>query len=111
MELIGIIKEIEETKTFGSNDFKVRNILLETKEKYPQKIQIAFQQKNCELVNDFSVGDEAKVNINIRGREWTNKEGVTKYINTIVGWRIQHDQVVTLQNQQPDRVEPGPLPF
>ena len=102
MELIGIIKEIEETKTFGSNDFKVRNILLETKEKYPQKIQIAFQQKNCELVNDFSVGDEAKVNINIRGREWTNKEG---------GGRIQHDQVVTLQNQQPDRVEPDPLPF
>jgi hypothetical protein len=29
-----------------------------------------------------------KIDINLRGREWTNPQGETVYFNTIQGWRI-----------------------
>jgi hypothetical protein len=29
-----------------------------------------------------------KIDINLRGREWTNAQGETVYFNTIQGWRI-----------------------
>jgi len=112
MELIGIIKQIEETQTFGTNNFKVRNLLIETQSKYPQKIQIAFQQDRCSLLDEYSVDDEVKVFFDLRGREWKNKQGEVKYINTIVGWKIQHDQQEkTLKETQPDREVVDDLPF
>ena len=33
-----------------------------------------------------------KIDINLRGREWVNKEGETKYFNSIQGWRIEKTQ-------------------
>ena len=33
-------------------------------------------------------GDEVEVSFNLRGRPWTNKEGVTTYFNSLVVWRL-----------------------
>ena len=30
-----------------------------------------------------------KIDLNLRGREWVNPEGVSKYFNAIQGWRIE----------------------
>ena len=37
-----------------------------------------------------------KISINLRGREWVNPQGETKYFNSVQGWRIEN-----LQAQQP----------
>ena len=37
----------------------------------------------------FNVGDLVKIDINLRGREWTNDKGEIKYFNSIQGWRIE----------------------
>ena len=34
------------------------------------------------------MGDAVKIDIKLRGREWTNPQGETVYFNTIQGWRI-----------------------
>ena len=47
-----------------------------------------FVQDKCDLLNNFQVGENVKVDINLRGREWTNPQGETVYFNTIQGWRI-----------------------
>lgn len=88
MELRGTIKVIGETKTFGSNGFRKRELVLETNEMYPQTILIEFVQDRTELLNKFKVGQVVKIGINIRGRSWVNPEGETKYFNSINGWRI-----------------------
>lgn len=111
MEIIGTIKQIGETRTFGEKNFEVRKLLLETKEKYPQKIEIDFQTKNCYILDNYSINDEVKVGFNLRGREWTNKEGETKYFNTIVGWKIDYNLELTLQDQNVDRETNNDLPF
>ncbi len=42
------------------------------------------------MLNNFDVGQEVKININLRGREWINPEGVAKYFNSFQGWRIEN---------------------
>ena len=89
MEVSGKIKKIDETKTFGSNGFRKREMVVTTDEQYPQMIMVEFIQDKCDLLNSFNVGDDVKISINIRGREWINPEGEAKYFNSIQGWRIE----------------------
>ena len=88
MEVTGKIKMIDQTKEVGSAGFKKRDVVVTTDEQYPQQILVQFVQDKCDLLNNFQVGDAVKIDINLRGREWTNPQGETVYFNTIQGWRI-----------------------
>ena len=93
MEITGKIKWIDEVKTYGSNGFRKREIVVTTQEQYPQNIIIEFVQDKCELLDSYQIGQDVRIGINLRGREWVNPEGQTKYFNSIQGWRIdQLDQ-------------------
>ena len=89
MEITGKIKAIGETQTFGSKGFKKREMVITTDEQYPQHILIEFVQDKCDLLNKFKVNATVKVSLNLRGREWINPQGETKYFNSIQGWRIE----------------------
>ena len=92
MEVTGKIKMIDQTKEVGSGGFKKRDIVVTTDEQYPQHILVQFVQDKCDLLNGFQVGEPVKIDINLRGREWTNPQGETVYFNTIQGWRIAKAQ-------------------
>lgn len=89
MEVQGRIKLIGETQSFGSNGFRKRELVVTTEEQYPQHLMIEFVQDKTDLLNTYQVGQQVKVNINLRGREWTNPQGEVKYFNSIQGWRIE----------------------
>ena len=89
MEILGKIKWIDETKTYGTNGFRKREVVVTTEEQYPQHILIEFIHDKCELLNSYQVGQTVTIGINLRGREWVNPEGETKYFNSIQGWRIE----------------------
>lgn len=89
MEIVGKIKVLDETKVFGANGFKKREVVITTDEQYPQHILIEFQQDKCDILNSYNIGDDVKVSINLRGREWINPQGEAKYFNSIHGWRIE----------------------
>ena len=105
MEVTGKIKLIDETKTYGNNGFRKREVVITTEEQYPQQILIEFIQDKCELLNNYQVGQNVKIGINLRGREWTNPEGETKYFNSIQGWRID-----ALENDSSNEMPPMPTP-
>lgn len=88
MEVSGRIKLIGETKEFGSNGFKKREIVVTTEEQYPQHIMVEFTQDRCNLLDSYKVGEMVKIAFNLRGREWVNPEGEAKYFNSLNGWRI-----------------------
>lgn len=90
MELQGKIKLIDETKEYGSNGFRKRELVITTEEQYPQVIMIEFVQDKTDLLNNYKVGQDVKVSINVRGREWVNPQGETKYFNSIQGWRVEN---------------------
>lgn len=89
MEIQGKIKTIGETGVFGNSGFRKRTIVITTEEQYPQVIEIEFVQDKCDLLNGYNQGQDVKISINIRGREWINPDGETKYFNSIQGWRIE----------------------
>ena len=90
MEVQGKIKMIDETKTYGTNGFRKRELVVTTEEQYPQHIMIEFVQDKTDLLNSYQVGQNVKVSINLRGREWVNPQGETKYFNSIQGWRVEN---------------------
>ena len=89
MELKGTIKSIGQTQSFGDNGFRKRELVLTTDEQYPQSIMLEFVQDKCDVLNSYQVGQSVEVGINIRGREWVNPQGETKYFTSIQGWRYQ----------------------
>lgn len=113
MQVTGKIKKINPTQSFGENGFKKRELVVTTYEQYPQMILIEFVQDKCDLLNNFSMGQDVTVSINIRGREWTNPQGESKYFNTIQGWRIESAQNEPTQTPppQPPAQNEDDLPF
>jgi len=111
MEVTGKIKLINETQTFGASGFRKRELVVTTDEQYPQMLMIEFVQDKTDILNNYNVGDDVKVQINLRGREWINPEGEAKYFNSIQGWRIEKSQSETTQEMPPieavDAFEPA----
>ena len=107
MEVQGRIKVIGETQTFGANGFRKREVVVTTEEQYPQHIMVEFVQDKTELLNNYQVGQQVKININLRGREWVNPQGETKYFNSIQGWRIENLQPAA--PQAPDMPPVAPI--
>lgn len=105
MTVQGTIKKLNETQTFGSNGFRKREVVITTQEQYPQHILIEFVQDKCDLLNNFKVGQSVKIGINLRGREWVNPQGETKYFNSIQGWRI--DKVEGQPQPEPTKEQPN----
>lgn len=89
MEVEGKITLINPTQTFGAKGFRKREIVVTTQEQYPQPILVEFVQDKCDLIDAYHVGQDVKVSINLRGREWTSPQGETRYFNSIQGWRIE----------------------
>ncbi len=101
MEVLGKIKMIGDIQTFGANGFKKRELVVTTEEQYPQHIMIEFVQDKADLLNNFQIGQNVKISINLKGREWVNPQGETKYFNSIQGWRMENIQEGAQGNMPP----------
>jgi hypothetical protein len=104
MEVLGRVKLINPVQQVSAS-FKKRELVVTTEEQYPQHILIEFAQDKTDLLNNYNVGEQVKVSINLRGREWVNPQGETKYFNSIQGWRIEK-----VQAEAPSAPQMPPMP-
>ena len=125
MDISRKLKLINETKEYGPNGFRKREVVVTTEEQYPQDLLIEFIQDKCDILNSYNVGENVKIDINLRGREWESPQGEIKYFNSIQGWRIeklgvedQNDMVPPIpqteestDNEEFGKDEPDDLPF
>jgi translation initiation factor IF-3 len=103
MEVTGRVKVINAEQQVSAS-FKKRELVVTTDEQYPQHILIEFTQDKCDLLNNYRPGDEVKVSINLRGREWVSPQGETRYFNSIQGWRIEKvGNAVQQENMAPPK--------
>lgn len=111
MEVEGKIKVIGDTQTVGASGFQKRLLVVTTNDMYPQHISIEFVQDKTGLLDKYQVGQDVKVSINLRGREWTSPQGEVKYFNTISGWRIEQLQPAAPEQSAPAApADPGSWP-
>lgn len=106
MEIQGKIKLINKTQQI-TDSFKKRELVITTEEQYPQHILVEFVQDKTTILDSFQVGQNVKVSINLRGREWISPQGETKFFNTIQGWRIE---VIQDDNANAQAPPPPPMP-
>ncbi|PVH26260.1 DUF3127 domain-containing protein [Sphingobacterium corticibacter] len=97
MEIRGKVHEIGTTIQV-TESFKKRDLLVAYAEN-PQFVEyLTFQamQDRVSLFDNLTIGQDIEVSFNIKGRPWTNKDGMTTYFNTLVAWRITPLQVQQL---------------
>ena len=101
MEVTGIIKVKYDTNVV-SERFKKRDFVLtvEPGSPYPQHVTFQIIQDKVSMLDNFNVGDEVKVQFNLKGREWTSPQGEIKYFNTLDAWRLEKIGQGQSQQQQ-----------
>lgn len=87
LKIVGTVKDITELEEKGN--FKKRSLIIETDGQYPQILECEFVNAKEELLDVVNVGEKVEVSVNLRGREWTNPEGVKKYFMSLGGWKVE----------------------
>ena len=67
-----------------SEKFRMRIIVVETADKYPQQIPVQFTNANVDKADSLKLGDSVSVSCNIRGREYGGK-----WYLSLDAWRIE----------------------
>ena len=108
MELQGKVHHLGEEQQVTAS-YNKRELVIKTDEQYPQFILIEFGQGKCnEYLDKLKSNDEVKVSINIRGREWINPQGETKYFNSISGWKVEILSEDKQSNESPSPIAEQP---
>jgi single-strand DNA-binding protein len=89
MEVTGKLHTIFDTKQV-SERFTKREFVLELVDgKFPQTVLFQLTGDRCGSLDEFSIGDEVRLEFNLRGREWRSPQGDVKYFNSLDVWRIE----------------------
>ncbi|MFY0655042.1 MAG: DUF3127 domain-containing protein [Cyclobacteriaceae bacterium] len=73
-----------------TDSFKKREFVVEYAEnpQYPELVKFEFIQDKCSELDSINIGDYVSLEFNLKGRKWTDPQGVDKYFNTLQAWRI-----------------------
>ncbi len=85
----GSIKVVGKTQQISEKFSKRELVVTEQGGQFPSYIPIEFKQEKTSLLEGFNPGDEVSVTCFVNGREWTGKDGVTKYFLSLSGNRIE----------------------
>lgn len=106
MEIRGKVHEIGAVQQV-TDTFKKRDLIVMYAEnpQFVEYIRFEATQDRVAIFDNLTIGDDIEVSFNLRGRPWTNKEGVTTYFNSLVAWRVTKlDQAASAS---PDSPAPG----
>jgi hypothetical protein len=89
MELKCKVLRVGQTEVV-SDKFKKRELIVEYAENptYPQTLKFEASQDRCDKLDSVKSGDDINLSFNLKGREWTNKEGVVQVFNTLEVWKV-----------------------
>jgi hypothetical protein len=88
-EIVAIFPLRQVTEKFAVRDFAVK--IAEGNPKYPQTVLFQAQgEEALDTLAGCAEMDYVEVEWELKGRAWTNKEGETKYFNTVRAFKI-HD--------------------
>jgi hypothetical protein len=89
MDITGTLKVKSETQQIKDTFKKREFVITDNSSQYPQHIQFELTQDKCSLLDNYQVGQEIKVYFNLRGREWTDREGKVRYFNSLQAWKLE----------------------
>lgn len=108
-QIKGSIHFIGET-TSVSDKFKKREIVIcDNSEKFAQYLSFQFVQDKCNLLDGLNLGEDITINFNLKGREWTGKDGQVKYFNSLEGWKISNNENTVSSSKEDTSINDMPF--
>jgi len=102
---------VKEDTVQVSDKFKKREFVIEVpnerRPEWPDMIKFQATQDKVDILEPFNIGDEVKVNFNIRGKKW-EKNGRVNYFTNLDAWRIE--KVGSSQEQSDGGPVDAPMP-
>lgn len=107
LNLKGKILNISNNQKISDNLTK-RTFVIETSERYPQKVQFEMYNDKTSIIDNYSVGDNVDVAFNVRCREYKST-----FYTSLKAWQVKNAQEeVTNSQQNQARIEAeSDLPF
>ncbi len=89
MEIKGKVHEVGAVQQV-TDTFKKRDLIVQYAEnpQFVEYIRFEATQDRVNIFDNLNPGEDIEVSFNLRGRPWTNREGVTTYFNSLVAWRV-----------------------
>ncbi|WP_028292988.1 DUF3127 domain-containing protein [Oceanobacter kriegii] len=93
-EAQGVIHSIDDTKSYGQNNFTKREFVIKLtgdgeKSEYPNYVAFELIKDKCALMDSFHLGDEILVTFNLNGRLWNAPGKPEKCFTSLQAWRVQ----------------------
>jgi len=88
-QVIGKVYFKSEVELIGANQMKKQILVVETDNEYPQKLPIEFIKEKVDLLNNLQIGQQVKVSVNVRGNEYQDRNGVTRFGLSFQGWKAE----------------------
>jgi hypothetical protein len=109
MQVKGKVIKISDVQVI-SDKFKKCEVWLETAEQYSQVLNIQFTQEKADAIQAADEGCNITIDVNLRGRKYTNKQGFEGVFNTIEAYKYEVDGA-TPQQAPTQVVEDDSMPF
>lgn len=95
-------------KEVKSDNFTIQKFVIEITETFKdiekkQHVIVEAYNNTIQQLDAVKQGQEIRVMINVKGKEWQSPSGDMKYFNTLRAWKIEHFEEVTNEQQQPSR--------
>ncbi|MBA4196278.1 MAG: hypothetical protein C0459_01875 [Chitinophaga sp.] len=103
-KLVAKFDTVQRTETFKTREFVIEKSEDINGRTITNYIKFQCVQDKTSMPDRFNIGDEVKVQFNIKGTKW-NKNGVDNYITNLDAWRME---TVKLGN---DAGNPAPPTF
>ena len=87
--ITGSVKLVGKTQDVSDKFRKRELVITEGSGQRPQHIPVEFTQDRTGMLDSYKPGDEVTVTCYVNGREWTGRDGVTKYFLSLSGNRIE----------------------
>lgn len=84
----GKIMLVSDITERGEKKFKTAEFILETDEKYPQRIKFELLGENTKLIPDLQKAISGEVFFNLKGKEWNSK-----YYNSLECYKFVPDKL------------------
>lgn len=83
---------MDEVREFGNNGFRKHQVVVETGDgRWDNPVPVEFTKDSIEKSQDLQVGDKVSIDARVNGREWTGKDGVTKWFTSINGYKVEKE--------------------
>ena len=86
----GEVKFVDEVREYGANGFRKQEVVVETGDgRWDNPIAVEFTKDNIEKSQGLKKGDRVTIEARVNGREWTGRDGVTKWFTSIAAYKVE----------------------